>query len=84
MLKAAKDFSLGAEKLSRGDIITASMLEILPPRRIEQLKTQRFVEETTDEQIIEARLAGLTARIEKLEAKAPVKKKRVGRPKKAA
>ena len=73
MLIAERKFSLGETALAAGDVITAEMVEGLPPGRLETLKTTHFISERTDtdnEELV-ARLRdqvdALAARVGKLE-----------------
>lgn len=67
MLIALRDVSIGDEVVKRGDRVTAAIQAILPPGRIEALKSQRVVEEITDETSLARELAELTERVAALE-----------------
>lgn len=69
MLVALRHFSLGDMTLSPGDEIPLGEQQALPIGRIETLKSQRFVEEQTDEQAMDSRLDKFDKRIKKLERK---------------
>lgn len=83
MLLALRDISIGDQKFERGEAIPAEAQRLLPPGRLEQLKSSRRVEEITDEADIAAKLetalteiADLRGRVEVLED-APVNEKKV-------
>mgnify|MGYP001617676622 CR=1 FL=1 len=69
MLVALREFSLGDRRLTPGDEITFEEQTALPPRRAEQLKHLRLVEERPQfsEDELAERIADLEARLAKLE-----------------
>jgi len=69
MLVALREFSLGERHLRPGDEITLSEQRALPPLRIEQLKTNRYVQEQWGEQVLERKISELEKRMAKLEGR---------------
>ena len=68
MLVALREFSLGDRRLSPGDEITFEEQVALPPRRVEQFKHLRMVEERPQFPH-DATLAKLTDRLDEVEAR---------------
>lgn len=66
MLVAARDFSLGEKTIARGDRITDEQIATLPPRRLDILRDQRYVADTTDTEMEET-VKDLAARVARLE-----------------
>lgn len=79
MLVATKPLSIKEHSFKEGESIPRAVQALLPPGRVESLKTNRFVEEITDEAIVARRVEELEARLEALEERLR-SHKHVGRP----
>lgn len=71
MLIALRDISIGEREFKQGDTIDAEAQRALPRGRLEQLKSQRRIEEISDEADIAKAVEALAKRVAALEASAP-------------
>ena len=67
MRVALRKLSIGDDAIERGQAITAEQQAQLPPRRVETLKSTRWVEEITDEHALERAVNALARRITRME-----------------
>lgn len=76
MIRALHDISIGDFHFARGDVIHAEAQELLPRRRLDQLRSSGKVEEITSELELARVVSELCTRVEKLEAAAKPTAKR--------
>lgn len=70
MIRALHDISIGEFRFATGEVIHAEAQEMLPRRRLEQLKSGGRVEEITSELELARVVSELLTRVEALEAAA--------------
>jgi transcriptional antiterminator Rof (Rho-off) len=70
MIRALHDISIGDFHFATGEVIHAEAQELLPRRRLEQLKSGGRVEEITSELELARVVSELLTRVEALEAAA--------------